>query len=128
MTSAHEKLDYLELPASDFPATQTFYTGVFGWQFEAYGPDYLAFDRQGLEGGFYRSELVMTQANCGALAIFYSGDLEATLGKIQTLSGKISRKIQHFPGGRRFHFLDPNGNELGVWSDTEPDGTLCSAS
>ncbi len=121
----HEQLDYLELPASDFPGTQTFYTQVFDWQFEAYGPDYLAFDRQGLDGGFYRSDLVMTQANCGALAIFYSSDLEATLAKIKDQRAKISRDVLHFPGGRRFHFLDPNGNELGVWTDKETDGSTC---
>ena len=122
----HEKIDYIELPASDFENTQTFFTNVFGWKFESFGPDYLAFDNQGVDGGFYRADLTSTHQTGSALVIFYSHSLEATEQKIRAANGTINREIQHFPGGRRFHFLDPNGNEFAVWSDLESDGSTCN--
>ena len=119
----HGKIDYVELPASDFPATRAFFSTVFGWQLEEYGPDYMAFVDQGVDGGFFRSEQSAVQDAGSVLVIFYSSDLEDTQTRVASAGGTISRDTYHFPGGRRFHFLDPNGNEWAVWTDLEPDGS-----
>jgi hypothetical protein len=116
--SYHEKLDYLEYPATDIEATKIFFSDVFGWQFIDYGPDYTAFDDQGLEGGFYRAELCSRSSRGAALAVFYSDDLEATLARIEQAGGDICKPVFEFPGGRRFHFLEPSGNEFAVWTKT----------
>lgn len=113
----HEKINYVELPASDFEATRAFFGKVFGWTFKAWGEEYLAFHNAGLDGGFYRSKLQSTTANGAALVVFYSERLEETQAKIEQAGGKIVLEIFDFPGGRRFHFSDPNGNEFSVWSD-----------
>ena len=115
--SEHEKLDYVEYPAASMKATREFFKAVFGWSFEEFGPDYCAFSNQGLDGGFYRSELYSSTRNGSALLVFYSEDLEATLAKIEAAGGRIEKPIFEFPGGRRFHFCEPSGNEFAVWSD-----------
>ncbi len=113
----HEKINYLELPSGDMEATKAFFVRAFGWSFTDYGPGYTAFDHQGLEGGFYKADLVAAPENGAALIIFYSARLEETREKIIKAGGKITRAIFTFPGGRRFHFRDPGGNEFAVWSD-----------
>jgi hypothetical protein len=115
--SEHEKLDYVEYPAASMKATREFFGVVFGWSFEEFGPDYCAFSNQGLDGGFYRSELYSSTRNGSALLVFYSEDLEASLAKIEAAGGRIEKPIFAFPGGRRFHFCEPSGNEFAVWSD-----------
>jgi len=115
--SEHEKLDYVEYPAINMEATQAFFSEVFGWNFEQFGPDYCAFAKQGLDGGFYRSELYSSTRDGSALLVFYSADLEATLAKIEPAGGRIEKPVFPFPGGRRFHFCEPSGNEFAVWSD-----------
>ncbi len=105
------KLDYLELPGGDLPATKTFYTAAFGWQFIDYGPTYAAFN-EGLDGGFDSDE-----ASVKPLAVLYAHDLEAMVLKVTAAGGTILKPIFAFPGGRRFHFRDPAGNELAVWSE-----------
>ncbi|MCP4333895.1 MAG: VOC family protein [Gammaproteobacteria bacterium] len=112
----HEKLNYVELPARDLAATRAFFQAVFGWEFEEFGPDYCAFAGQGLDGGFYRSELYSSTQNGSALLVFYSDDLEATQTRIEKAGGRIEKPIFNFPGGRRFHFSEPSGNEFAVWS------------
>jgi len=84
----------------------------------------IAFTAEGLDGGFYRADQIMRANKGSALVIFYSIDLENTLGKVESAGAKVNRQTYYFPGGRRFHFLDPNGNEFAVWSDHEQDGTL----
>ena len=116
--SNHEKLDYLEYPAFDIEATKTFFSRVFGWQFTDFGPDYTAFDNQGLEGGFYKADLRSRSDQGSALTVFYSDDLEATLSKVEQAGGQINKATFEFPGGRRFHFLEPSGNEFAVWTKT----------
>lgn len=113
---AHEKLNYVEFPARDLAATRTFFSAVFAWRFEEFGPDYCAFSGQGLDGGFYRSELYSSTRNGSALLVFYSDDLQATLTKVEQAGGRIEKPIFNFPGGRRFHFSEPSGNEFAVWS------------
>ena len=107
------KLDYLEMPGGDLPAVKTFYAKAFGWHFTDYGPDYAAFD-EGLEGGFYADR---AEASPAPLPVLYAADLEAMLDRVTAAGASIIRPIFPFPGGRRFHFRDPAGNELAVWGE-----------
>ncbi|TKB58315.1 VOC family protein [Ferrimonas aestuarii] len=112
------KLNYVEFPAKDLTATKRFFEAAFGWSFTDYGPDYTAFSDQGLDGGFYRANLSNTTHHGGALLVFYSGDISATQAKVQHHGGVISKPIFDFPGGCRFHFIEPSGNEFAVWSQS----------
>ena len=112
----HEKINYVEFPARDIKSTKKFFTKVFGWSFTDYGPDYTAFSNEGLDGGFFKSKLNSSTKNGSALIVFYSKELEQTQSKIENAGGLIIKPIFSFPGGRRFHFCDPNGNEYAVWS------------
>ncbi len=113
------RMDYIEFPATDIAATKRFYTAVFGWKFEDYGPDYTSFHDGRLAGGFNADAKPLGPDNgktCGPLIVIYAAALEATYDKIKQAGGAIVRETFAFPGGRRFHFTDPNGNELAVWS------------
>jgi len=114
--SEYEKLNYLEYPARDLAATKAFFEQVFGWVFTDYGPEYTAFDFQGLEGGFFKSDKANRVDNGGALTVFLSENLERTMLKIVETGAEIVQPIFDFPGGRRFHFLEPSGNEFAVWA------------
>lgn len=111
------KIDYVELPATDLSATRTFFTDVFGWEFTEYGPDYVAFSNAGLDGGFFRAEQYARTQQGSALVVLYAHDLEACLTAVEQAGGRIIQPIFEFPGGRRFHFTEPSGNELAVWSE-----------
>lgn len=115
--NVHEKINYVEYPARDIEATKRFFSDVFGWSFVDYGPDYTAFADEGLDGGFFKSDLASSTGNGSALIVFYSEELENTQDKIEQSGGSIIKPIFSFPGGRRFHFADPSGNEYAVWSD-----------
>lgn len=110
-------IDYIELPARDLDAVQRFYQAAFGWGFTDYGPDYRAFKDARLDGGFFRADTQSSTANGAALVVFYAEDLEACQAAVEQAGGDIVKAIFAFPGGRRFQFTDPNGNELAVWSD-----------
>ena len=114
----HEKINYVEFPAKDMEATKNFFARVFGWSFVDYGPDYTTFSDQGIAGGFFKSDLSASTDKGSALIVFYSRELEQTRAKIEQAGGAIIKPVFSFPGGRRFHFGDPNGNEYAVWSDT----------
>ncbi|MFN3857140.1 MAG: VOC family protein [Caulobacter sp.] len=105
------KLDYLELPGGEMGETKAFYAEAFGWRFTDYGPSYAAFE-EGLDGGFDAD----TDSR-RPLPILYAHNLEAMLVRVEAAGGKVVRPIFSFPGGRRFHFTDPAGNELAVWSE-----------
>ena len=113
----HEKINYVEFPAKDLAGTKTFFQSVFGWSFVDYGPEYTAFENQGLDGGFFPSDLASSPQKGAALIVFYSDQLEDTLAKVEKAGGSIVRPIYSFPGGRRFHFTEPSGNEFAVWSE-----------
>ncbi|KAB2727322.1 VOC family protein [Ochrobactrum sp. MH181795] len=108
------KLDYLEIPAANgsLDATKSFYARAFGWSFTDYGPTYSAFS-EGLDGGFDADG----QATAKPLPVLYAARLEDALEAVTDAGGTIVKPIFSFPGGRRFHFTDPAGNELAVWSD-----------
>ena len=113
----HEKINYVEFPAKDLAGTKAFFESVFGWSFTDYGPEYTAFENQGLDGGFFQSDLASSPQKGAALIVFYSNQLEDTLAKVEKAGGSIVRPIYSFPGGRRFHFTEPSGNEFAVWSE-----------
>jgi len=115
--NVHGKMNYVEFPAKDLEATKAFFTVAFGWTFVDYGPEYTAFSDEGLDGGFFKSDLTVSTATGSALIVFYSKALEQTQSDIESAGGSIIKPIFTFPGGRRFHFADPNGNEYAAWSD-----------
>ncbi|WKK67100.1 VOC family protein [Lutimonas zeaxanthinifaciens] len=106
--------NYLEFKAGNLEEVKSFYQECFQWRFKDYGPDYTSFSNSGIAGGFERSE---DPAVNGALVVLYHSDLESIKETILRNGGIISNEIFSFPGGRRFHFMDPSGNELAVWSD-----------
>lgn len=115
----HEKINYVEFPAKDLTASKAFFSQAFNWQFTDYGPEYSAFsaDSAGLEGGFYQADLSASTHSGSALIVLFSADLEQTQKKVEAAGGSLVKDIFPFPGGRRFHFTDPSGNELAVWSN-----------
>ncbi len=113
----HEKINYVEFPSKDIQATKNFFSHAFSWSFQDFGTEYSAFSNQGLDGGFFKADLSSSTDNGAALIVFYSNDLEATLGKVKKAKGIIVKPVFPFPGGRRFHFTEPGGNEFAVWSD-----------
>lgn len=113
------KINYIEMPSLNLEATKAFFSMAFGWSFVEYGSEYIAIDDAGIDGGFYRSTQAATTANGSVLVVLYSNALQDTIEKVQASGGKIIKDIFSFPGGQRFHFTDPTGNEFAVWSDTE---------
>ena len=112
----HHRIDYFEFPAADLAAAKKFYSTAFGWNFTDYGPSYAGFGYPGAEreAGGIAADPEHTR---GPLAVLYSDNLEASEQSVIAAGGKISKPIFSFPGGRRFHFVDPSGNELAVWSE-----------
>jgi len=115
--SNHNHINYIELPASELEASKGLFKEAFGWEFVDYGPDYCSFLNAGIDGGFYRSELKARSELGSVLVVLYSTDLEATAESVVAAGGAIIKPIFSFPGGRRFQFLDPSGNEFAVWSE-----------
>lgn len=112
----HHGIDYIEFAVVDMEAAKRFYAAAFGWAFNDYGPDYAGIRKEGGEaGGFRRAESVVPG---GPLVILYSKNLDETRTRVRGAGGRITREPFDFPGGRRFHFADPSGNELAVWSDS----------
>ncbi|MEM9492333.1 MAG: VOC family protein [Myxococcota bacterium] len=110
----HHAIDYVELSVLDLDAAKRFYSAAFGWTFVDYGPDYAGIVGEGREmGGLARAEEVRRG---GPLVVLYSRDLDASVAAVGAAGGAIVTAPFDFPGGRRFHFTDPSGNELAVWS------------
>lgn len=114
MIESDNYINYVEFKAKDLTKIKSFYQKSFNWKFKDYGPEYTAFFNSGLGGGFEKSEDKIIN---GALVILYHTNLESLKETIINNQGVISKEIFSFPGGRRFHFKDPAGNELAVWSD-----------
>jgi len=114
MTESDNHINYIEFKAKDLIQIKSFYEKNFNWKFKDYGPDYTAFSNSGLEGGFEKS---VDEIVNGVLVVLYHTNLENIRETIIKSQGIISKEIFSFPGGRRFHFIDPAGNELAVWSD-----------
>ena len=114
MNIRNNHINYIEFKAKDLNEIKKFYSASFNWIFIDYGATYVAFSESGLEGGFEKSEDKIVN---GALVVLYHESLNSIKNKIIKSGGRISKDIFSFPGGRRFHFIDPAGNELAVWSD-----------
>ena len=116
MHHQHHTIDYVEFGALDLAEAKRFYNEAFGWQFTDYGPEYCGIQREGggEVGGIRKDESVPPG---GPLVVLYSGDLEASERAVKAAGGKITTETFEFPGGRRFHFADPAGNELAVWTN-----------
>ena len=121
MTSAQGKhftpINYIEFAADDLTKVKTFYAQAFEWVFTDYGPDYTAFEKSGICGGFYKADKCADADTGSALVVLYSNQIEACQARVESLGATIKTPIFEFPGGRRFHFLDPCNNELAVWTD-----------
>ena len=115
------KINYIEMPSRDLEATKTFFASAFGWSFVDYGPEYVAIQDAGIDGGFFKSDKAATTINGSVLVVLYSDTLEDTQARIRDSGGKIIKGIFSFPGGRRFHFADPSGNEYAVWSELDKE-------
>lgn len=113
--ATHNTINYVEFLAPDLEVIKNFYTKAFGWTFTDYGPDYTAFNDGVMDGGFERGS---PSGEGGPLVILFSDNLEASLETVAKSGGSITKEIFSFPGGRRFQFKDPAGNELAVWSHT----------
>jgi predicted enzyme related to lactoylglutathione lyase len=111
---AHHGIDYVELGVGSVPAAKAFYAAAFGWEFTDYGPDYA-----GINAPSGRGEVGGLNPGAGPrgpLVLLYSDDLDATVEAVRSAGGVVTEGPYPFPGGRRFHFTDPDGTELGVWS------------
>ena len=111
------QIDYVEFQATDIASTKRFFEQLFGWKFTDYGPDYTSFEDGRIAGGFARSDKRSTIDSGGILVVFYHPNLEAIHRRVTDLGGKITKQIFSFPGGRRFHFTEPSGNECAIWSE-----------
>ena len=112
------KLNYVEFASLNIDASKTFFTSAFGWSFTNYGDEYSAFSNAGLDGGIFAAER-LTRAERGApLLVLYAPDISDAQHNVESAGGKISKPLFEFPGGCRFHFIEPGGNELAVWSES----------
>lgn len=110
----HLKIDYVEFASADLAKSKAFFDRAFGWTFQDYGPDYAAMTNAGLDGGLQSDP---EHAGAPPLVIVKADDLEAAEAWVKAAGGTVTRPIFVFPGGRRFHFREPGGNELAVWSE-----------
>jgi uncharacterized protein len=111
------QIDYVEIAVSDVAEAKRFYADVFGWTFKDHGAGYTEFSDGRLRGGLTAVTDESSSPGVGPLVIIYTLELEQLAAKIDAAGGEVTREIFSFPGGRRFHFVDPSGNLLGVWSD-----------
>ena len=109
------RIDYVEIPVTDLKKTREFFTSLFGWSFQEWGDEYMSFNDGRLDGGFRHSE--EPAPSTGVLLVFYSKNLERDVERVKDLGGTISQDIYSFPGGRRFHFVDPVGTEFAMWAE-----------
>jgi len=110
-------VDYIEMPSRDLQETRLFFSTLFGWSFQDYGPDYIAFDDGRMTGGFFKADRTWDDVvNC-PLIVFYASELEKTRTDVERLGGQVTRDVFDFPGGRRFHFEAPGSGEFAVWSE-----------
>jgi len=113
--AVENQIDYIEISVTDPAKARDFFARLFGWKFKDWGDDYISFNDGRLNGGFCRAKEAAPAT--GTLVVFYSEDLERDIKRVQELGATISVDIFPFPGGRRFHFIDPVGTEYAIWSE-----------
>ena len=109
------RIDYVEIPVTDLGKARDFLAAMFGWSFQEWGDEYMSFKDGRLDGGLRLAPEAAPAS--GVLLVFYSDDLERDVERVKGLGGTISQDIFSFPGGRRFHFIDPVGTEFAIWSE-----------
>ena len=109
------RIDYVENPVTDPGKARDFFSALYGWKFQEWGKEYISFNDGRLEGGFRHTEV--PAPSMGVLLIFYSENPERDITRVKELGATISQEIFSFPGGRRFHFVDPVGTEFAIWSE-----------
>ncbi len=121
MDRKNNGIDYIEFHVRDMARSKGFYEAAFSWSYTDYGPGYCEFNSGSLKGGFQLLEAGQEPQIGGPLVVLWSHDLEASrvavLAAIAQFGGRLSRETFDFPGGRRFHFCDPNGYELAIWTE-----------
>ena len=117
--SVENQIDYIEIPVTDLHRAREFFAAMFGWEFQEWGDDYMSFADGRLNGGLRRAT-EPTPAT-GILLVFYTEDLERDVARVQELGATISQEAFAFPGGRRFHFIDPVGTEYAMWTEKTED-------
>ena len=115
--ATHHSINYLEIPVKDIAASKAFFATCFGWEFVDYGPKYCAITGAGIDAGMFIADTTASTATGSVLMVMYSEALEASRQSVIDHGATIAQDIFDFPGGRRFHFIDPNGNEYAIWSD-----------
>ncbi len=116
-TSTH--IDYIELPvanSTDLAHSQQFFSQVFGWTYTAWGDDYADTNASGIGSGLNAD--AAHRSTC-PLPVIHVPDLDAALQAVLEAGGVLTRDVFAFPGGRRFHFREPGGNELAAWSEQQ---------
>jgi predicted enzyme related to lactoylglutathione lyase len=116
MSNKGNSINYIEFPMVKNAETKKFYTQVFGWEFSDWGPNYISFSGANIDGGF-NGEGDAKVSSSGVLVVLYANDLDQKCDDVKKAGGEIVKPIFEFPGGKRFHFKDPNGNQLAVWSE-----------
>ena len=117
-----KSVDYVEMPSTDLAQTKRFFSALFGWSFQDYGPDYIAFEDGRLAGGFFAAEEVWPNTGACPLVVFFVPALQGARAEATRLGAEITRDIFEFPGGWRFHFRAPGSGEFAIWSDKQPKG------
>lgn len=113
----HHHIDYIELAVLDVIEAKDFYAEAFAWTFTDYGPEYAGIRDLAVEGGEVGGLRLTEEVHSGGpLVLLFSEDLDASVTRVLAAGGTIVKGPYEFPGGRRFHFMDPSGNELGVWA------------
>jgi predicted enzyme related to lactoylglutathione lyase len=115
MSNQDNSINYIEFPLVHNAETKKFYHQVFGWEFTDWGPNYISFTGANIDGGFNGEDAEVSAS--GVLVVLYASDLDQKLADVKKAGGEIRKPVFKFPGGKRFHFNDPNGNQLAVWSE-----------
>ena len=116
---SENRIDYIEIPVTDPAKARDFFAKLMGWQFQEWGDDYISFSDGNMDGGFRRSDNPAPAT--GVLVVFFSSDLERDYERVVELGATISQETFSFPGGRRFHFVDPVGNEYAIWAEAQDE-------
>ena len=119
MSRGENRIDYIEIPVTDPAQARDFFAKLMGWQFQEWGDDYISFNDGNMDGGFRRSDNPAPAT--GVLVVFFSTNLERDYKRVVELGANISQEIFSFPGGRRFHFVDPVGNEYAIWAEAQDE-------
>ena len=112
------KLNYVEFASLDIRRSKAFFESAFGWCFTDYGSEYSAFCNAGMDGGIFSSQRVMKAESGAPLLVLYSINISEAQECVEKAGGVITKPLFNFPGGCRFHFVEPGGNELAVWSES----------